>query len=349
MSFANLTDREKLILKALIDHYISTAEPVGSAVLANKYGLELSPASIRNTIKDLEGMELVAQPHTSAGRIPTTLGYRLYVDYLLRPEKLSKSDKEKIEKNIAKEYVEIDQILEQTSRVLSDFCRQLGVVIAPKFESGILTRLELIPVADHRVLVVLVMKSGFARTMLLEVESDLKDRGLSETAAVLNERLCGLSMGDIKRTLKERLAIPTGGDPHLIRLFVESSEELLRFADDFELHMGGTRHILNQPEFRDPARIRDLIDLIEERQAVYELMSRAGIEEGITVTIGVGGKAGSSKKMGGAEELSLLSSNYQAGRFKGTVGIIGPTRMHYSRLLGIVDYTARRLSEVLSD
>jgi len=349
MSFANLSDREKLILKVLIDHYITSAEPVSSTVLAQKHGLDLSSATIRNTIKDLEEMELVMQPHTSAGRIPTTLGYRLYVDYLLRPERLSKTDKEKIEKNIAMEYVGIDQILEQTSRVLGDVSRQLGVAISPRFESGILTRLELIPVAEKRVLVVLVMKSGLARTMLLEVESELQDRGLNETAAILNERLCGLSIGEIKSTLKERLATPTMGDPRLIKMFIESSDEILRFSDDIEVHLGGTKHILSQPEFKNPARIRDLIDLIEERQAVYELMSRAGMEEGISVTIGVGGIMGGAKKGGGTEELSLLSSIYQAGRFKGTIGIIGPTRMPYSKLLGIVDYAAKRLSEVLSE
>ncbi len=344
MPFTDLTDREKLILKVLIDHYISSAEPVGSSVLAQKYGLNLSSATIRNTIKDLEEMELVRQPHTSAGRVPTMLGYRLYVDYLLRPEKLSKTDREKIQTNITKEYTGIDQVLEQTSRVLGTVSRQLGITISPRFESGILTRLELIPVADRRVLVVLAMKSGLARTILLEVETELGERGLNETAAILNERLCGLSIGEIKNTIKERLGTPTSGDPRLIRMFIESTEELLRFPDEVDVHLGGTKYILNQPEFQDPAKIRDLIDLIEERQAVYNLVSRAGVVEGITITVGVSGVKGQA-----VEELSLLSSSYQAGKFKGTLGIIGPVRMPYSRLLGIVDFTAKRLSEVLSE
>jgi heat-inducible transcriptional repressor len=342
--FPELNERERQILKILIDHYIASAEPVGSTVLAQKYGLNLSSATIRNTIKDLEEMELVKQPHTSAGRVPTTLGYRLYVDYLLRPEKLSKADMEKIQKNITKEYAGIEQVLEQTSRVLGNVSRQLGVTISPRFESGILTRLELIPVADRRVLVVLAMKSGLARTILLEVETDLKEGGLNETAAILNERLCGLTLGEIKNTIKERLGTPTAGNPQLIKMFIEASEELLRFPDEVDVHLGGTRYILNQPEFRDAAKIRDLIDLIEERQVVYELVSRGDITDGITITIGVQNRKGSN-----SEELSLLSSTYRAGKFKGTLGIIGPTRMPYSRLLGIVEYTARRLSEVLSE
>lgn len=349
MPFTDLNDREKQILKALIDHYITTAEPVASSALAQKYGLSLSSATIRNTIKELEEMELVMQPHTSAGRIPTTIGYQHYVDYLLRPERLSKSDKEKIQHNIAKEFTGIEQVLEQTSRVLGNVSHQLGVTISPRFDSGILTRLELIPVADHRVLVVLAMKSGLARTILLEVETELKEGALGETASILNERLCGLTIGEIRSTIRERLATPTIGDPRLVKMFVESAEEMLRFPDEVDIHMGGTSHLLNQPEFRDPAKIRELIDFIEARQVVYEMVSKAGIVEGITITIGVGGQKGTSKGPGTVEELSLLSTTYEAGKFKGTLGIIGPMRMPYSRLLGIVDYTAKRLSEVLSE
>jgi heat-inducible transcriptional repressor len=349
MPFADLSDREKQILKALIDHYITTAEPVGSSVLAQKYGLSLSPATIRNTIKDLEEMELVMQPHTSAGRIPTTIGYRLYVDFLLRPEKLSKSDREKIQLNITKEFTGIEQVLEQTSRVLGNVSHQLGVTISPRFDSGILTRLELIPVADRRVLVVIAMKSGLARTILLEVETELKEGALGETAAILNERLCGLTVGEIRNTIRERLATPTSGDPRLVKMFVESAEEMLRFPEEVDVHMGGTSHLLNQPEFRDPVKIRELIDFIEERQVVYDMVSKAGVVEGITITIGVGSQKGAARGSGTVEELSLLSSTYEAGKFKGTLGIIGPVRMPYSRLLGIVDYTARRLSEILSE
>ena len=348
MSFENLSERESQILKVLIDHYITQAEPVASRVLAKTYDLGLSPATIRNTIKNLEKMGLVNQPHTSAGRVPTAQGYRLYVDYLLQPEKLSLVDREKIRNNIKKEYSGIDQVLEQTSRVLGSVSSQLGVTISPKFESGIITRLELIPVAERRVLVVLAMKSGLAKTVLLEVETDLSDVALSDTATVLNERLCGLTIGEMRMTIEGRLAEPTMGDPRLIRMFIESAETLLKFSEGAEVHLGDARYILNQPEFKDPTKARELFDLIEERQTVFELVSRAGIMEGITVTIGVEGgkKAHESRNI---ERLSLLSSTYSAGKFRGILGVIGPTRMPYSKLMGVVDYTAKRLSEILSE
>lgn len=347
-SFSDLTGREEQILKVLIDHYISTAEPVASRALARKYDLGLSPATIRNTLKDLEEMGLVAQPHTSAGRVPTVQGYRMYVDYLLRPERLSVADRQKIRKNIRREYSGIDQILEQTSRVLGNVSNQLGVAVSPRFDSGIITRLELIPVAERRVLVVLAMRSGLARTVLLEVETDLHDVALADTATVLNERLCGLTVGEMRSTVKERLADSSKGDPRLIKMFVDSADKLLMFSDRADVHLGGARNILAQPEFRDPAKIRELFELIEERQTVAEMVSRAGISEGITVTLGVencGKKDGKTS----ADELSLLSSTYSAGKFKGILGIIGPTRMPYSKLVAVVEYTAERLSEILSE
>jgi heat-inducible transcriptional repressor len=348
MSFKNLSDREKEILKILIDHYIGSAEPVGSRILAKKYDLGLSPATIRNTIKDLEELELVIQPHTSAGRIPTKKGYRLYVDYLLRPDRLSNVDREKIEKNIQKDYAGVDQVLEQTARVLGNVSHQLGIAVSPRFESGILTRLELIPVAERRVLVVLAIKSGLARTILLEVETDLTDRALSETAAILNERLCGLSVGDIRRTIKDRLKEPTMGDPRLIKILIDASDDFFAIPEDNEIHLGGAMNLISQPEFNSPDKIKDVIKLVEERQTIYELVSNSGIVEGITVTIGIGHRKKGNQKEA-PEELSVMSKAYTAGKVKGVVGIIGPTRMPYSKLVGIVDYTAKRLSEILSE
>ncbi len=349
MAFKDLSDREKQILRILIDHYITTAEPVASRTIAKTYSINLSPASIRNTIKDLEDLGLLKQPHTSAGRIPTIEGYRLYVDYLLHPEELSEMEKEQIRNRISKEYIGIDQLLEQTSRVLGSVSHQLGVAISPKFDSGIITRLELIPVAERRVLVVVAMRSGLARTILLEVETDLEDYALMETASVLNERLCGLTVGEIRRTLKKRLSETTKGDPRLIRMFIDSSVELLENSSQSDVHISDTRHILNQPEFKDSTKIREFIDLVEERKTMIELVSRAGIVEGITVTIGVDGGGGDNKKSTDARELSLMSSTYSAGKFKGILGVIGPTRMPYSKLVSVVDYTAKRLSEILSE
>ncbi len=348
MSFENLSERERKILKVLIDHYVLTAEPVASRAIAKKYGLKLSPATVRNTIKDLEEIGLVSQPHTSAGRVPTTEGYRIYVNYLLQPDEPSESDQQMISDFLSGALSGIDQILEQTSRVLGSVSNQLGITIAPQFESGIITRLELIPVAERRVLVVLAMKSGLAKTVLLEVETELKEIGLRETASILNERLCGLTIGELKRTIKRRLAEPTRGNPQLIKMFIESSDELLSFSGERDIHFGGTSYLMNQPEFNDPGKMRELLSLLDRRETVGRLMSEASGVEGIRVVIGVDSEE-KSDEIGRTAEFSILSSTYMAGKFKGVLGIMGPTRMPYSRLIGIVDFTAKRLSQILSE
>jgi heat-inducible transcriptional repressor len=348
MPFKNLTERESEILKVLIDHYIATAEPVASGALAKFYNLNLSSATIRNTIKSLEEMDLVQKPHTSAGRVPTDHGYRLYVDSLVRPEELTNLEKETISAVITKEFSGIEQVLEQTSRVLGNVSKQLGITISPQFESGVITKLELIPVAERRGLVVLALKSGLARTILLEVETDLRDYALSETSRILNERLCGLTIRQIRRTLKERLAETSSGDPRLIEMFIDSSAELLKFSSGMDIHFGDAGCVLNQPEFKNPESIKELINLIDERKAVGDLITKAEDTAGISVSIGFANTE-ESDNVGSTAQLSLLSSSYTAGKSKGALGIIGPMRMPYSKLIGIVDYTAKRLTHILSD
>lgn len=343
MAFDELSDRERCILKALIDHYINTAEPVGSRTLSRKCGIELSSASIRNTMQDLEEMGFISQPHTSAGRIPTNQGYRSYVDYLLTPENLDEKEKEIIYQNMKTEYTEIDVILEQTSRVLSNLSHQLGVTLTPKFESAILTKLEIIPVAENRLMVVLVVKSGLVKSILIEVEANLPDLAINETVSVLNERLCGLSLKDIKRTIKERVKNVSSGDPKLIKLFVERHDDIWDLSANSKVHIEGTSKLLKQPEFQNPENIAKVIELIEDRAVLQQIISNTGIEEGITITIG------QKNKNGEDEPLSLLTSTYDMDGVRGVVGIIGPTRMQYSRLVSLVDYTSKMLSDILSD
>ncbi len=343
MDFESLSDREKCILKVLIDHYISTAEPVGSKTISEKYDIGLSPASIRNTLKDLEEMGYLSQPHTSAGRVPTNLGYRSYADYLLTPEKLSDTEKELIKLKMKTEHTAIDSILEQTSHLLSILSKQLGVTVAPRLDSAILTRLELIPVAEKKLMVVLVVKSGLIKSIIIEVDSNLPDMAISETVQVLNERLCGLSLGEIKRTIRERVKNTNQGDPKLIRLFIESKSEIWNLPTDEKLHFSGTSNLFHQPEFQNPHDMADVIAFIEDRNALHEMLTGTGISEGITITIGY------ENKKGKAEQLSLLTSTYNMGGVKGVVGIIGPTRMKYSKLVSLVDYTAKMLSEILSE
>jgi heat-inducible transcriptional repressor len=342
MAFEKLTQRERLVLQSLINYYIATADPVGSKVMAEKYRLGISPATIRNTMKDLEEMGLINHPHTSAGRVPTDEGYRMYVDCMMGKDPLTATEEDQIRREISADYAAVEDILEQTARVLATVSKQLGVTIAPRFDKGILTRINLIPVADKKILVVLAVKHGLVRSVLLEAESSIGADRLEETASVLNEKLCGLTLGEIKDSIDERLKEASAGDPKLIKLFLDSTENLLSFTEPDQMHLGGTRNIVDQPEFKDREKLSNLIQVLEEKKLLAELVSAKGIKEGITITIG------KEIETGEMQSCSLVTSPYEAGKVRGTIGIIGPTRMRYSKLVSMVEYTARFLSDLLS-
>jgi heat-inducible transcriptional repressor len=316
---------------------------VGSRVLANKFGLGISPATIRNSMQDLEELGLVKQPHTSAGRVPTDTGYRVYVDELLEPEDLGVSEKRKIEEEISVDYAAVEELLEQTARALGHVSQELGVILSPRFDKGILTRIDLIPVAEKKILVVLAVKSGLIKTILLEAESNLETLSLERTQSILNERLCGLSLREIIDSMEERLKDSSDADAKLLRLFLDSKETLLTFQETEQIHLGGTTNIVHQPEFKDKDALSSFIALLEEKKILTELVSTKGINKGIAITIG------KELERGEVQSLSLVTSRYQAGEVSGTIGIIGPTRMRYGKLVSLVDYTAKLLSKILSE
>lgn len=342
MAFENLTDREKKILQNLIDHYIQTADPVGSRVIANTYKMGLSPATIRNTMQDLEEMGLISQPHTSAGRIPTDTGYRVFVDMLLKQEPLTKSEKEKIRTMIVSSNRGIDAILSQTSKILGEITSQLGVSIAPSFDRGTLIRIDLIPVAEGKLLVIISVESGLARTILLEVESNITLEELRQMETVLNERLSGLSLGQIRKTIGERLA-DTSCSPRLIRLFVNPQDDIWSNSGGEKLHLKGTVNLIGQPEFADRSRLSEFLKFLEDKKTLVDLIDSTSAGEGIVITIG------SESSVHQIQNCSLVTSTYKAGKLSGTIGVIGPKRMPYSKLISIVEYTARSLTDALSE
>jgi heat-inducible transcriptional repressor len=342
MPYENLTEREIEILKALVNSYVTTAEPVGSRAIATKYKMGISPATIRNTLQDLEDLGLVEQPHTSAGRVPTDKGYRIYVDSLVLLEKLSETEEKRLREEIIVDYAAVDDLLEQTARILASISQQLGVTIAPRFDQGILTRIELIPVAEKKILVILAVKSGLIRTILLEADSPLTNKALEETARVLNERLGGLSLGEIKDSFSERIKETNEADPRLIKLFLDSTENILSFPELEQVHLGGTTNIVSQPEFKDRSKLKAFIEFLEEKKVLAELVSSQKVKEGITITIG------KENERGEMQYCSIVTSTYKAGKSQGSIGVIGPTRMPYPKLISLVDYTAKLLSEILS-
>ncbi len=335
-----INERAQVLLKTLVERYISDGQPVGSKALAENAQLDLSPATIRNVVADLERLGLVHAPHTSAGRVPTDEGYRTYVDKLIEhqvvPQKLAEQLREQV---AARHKHTVDDILEQTAHVLATVTSQIGVTLAPRFDEGIISRIELVPVAERRMMVVLGIHSGLARTVLLEVASNIAEGAMKETEAVLNERLVGQSLGTLQATLADRLKGADRADARLIRLFVDAAEDLVEGPPGEALHVDGTSNLFSQPEFADHEAMGGVLRVIEKRIPIIELLQKRGVGEGLIVTIG------QEVKLEGAEGCSLVSSNYQVGRVQGTIGILGPTRMEYAKVVAIVDYVAKFLSE----
>jgi len=340
MAFENLSDREKQILLNLIDYYIKSADPVGSRVIANKFKMGISSATVRNTLQDLEELGLVEQPHTSAGRIPTDIGYRVYVDYLIKPEKLTEAQKADIKQSILKEGRGVNEILGQTSKVLGEITNQLGLTISPRFEKGILKNIKLIPVTGDKVMVVVIVESGLARSLILEVEASFSDNSLIEMENIFNERLAGLTLAEIRKTIAERMA-DVSGQGRLIQLVVDSRDKIWTEDKSELVHIAGTDRLLEKPEFADRQTLAKLMQIVEDGSLLYDFLSQAD-REGLIISIG------KENKINEIIKCSLVTSTYRVGNITGSIGVIGPTRMPYSKLVSLVEYTAKSITEVLS-
>lgn len=341
-----LTDREKVILSLVVQAYIHDAAPVGSRTLVRRFGLQLSPATIRNTMNDLEEAGFLEQPHTSAGRIPTDLGYRIYVDELMAPKQISARERAVIREAVVGEASRYGHdaaaILDQTVRALGDLTKLLAVSLEPRLEKGTFEKIELVSLGAGKILAVLTISKGFLRTVVLEMEANIDNESLHETARILNERLSGLPMKVIRESVRERIRDASSGDPKILKLILNNSEDLFSTAhDEGSIHYWGTPHILSLPEFTDRKRLVALIGALEEKEIIVRILGGRHSEEGLTITIG------EENPEGEMQFCSIVASPYTVGEVSGSLGVLGPTRMEYSRLVSIVDYTARIVSEAL--
>jgi heat-inducible transcriptional repressor len=340
MSFENLSEREKEVLANLVNYYISTADPVGSRVIAHKFHMGVSSATIRNTLQDLEELGLVEQPHTSAGRVPTDIGYRVYVDYLVKPEHLTAAEKAAIKQSILREGRGIHEILGQTTKVLGEITSQLGVSITPKFDEGVLKSLKLIPIAEGRLMIVVVVAHGLVHSVILEIEAVMSEPDIRAVESILNERLSGLTLSTIRNTVSERLE-GISGNPRLIQLVLDSKAKIWADQSAEPIHVAGTDNLLVKPEFADRDKLTRIMKLLENGKVLSDFLGQAS-EEGLVITIG------HENTIAEIMNCSLVTSRYRVGNITGTIGVIGPTRMPYAKLVSVVEYTARSITEVLS-
>ncbi len=334
-----LDKREKRILGAVIHNYIATALPVGSRTIAKKYRLDLSPATIRNCMADLEEAGYLTHPHTSAGRIPTDKGYRFYVNRLMEREDLSREEKARIEKEYSNRMNRIDQIMEETSQVLSLFSHYTGFVLAPNLEESIFHHLELIPLENGRILSILVTGSGLVKNRIIEIEKVLSQERLQKILALINNRLPNLPFKRIKEFISDQLKIEGQA-----KGIWELMDQIFTWDGAEELYLGGRINILEHPEFRDLTRTKSIFQALEEKRLLTAVLNKTASSEGVRILIG---KEARWRKI---KDLSLVTSTYRInGLPAGVLGVIGPRRMEYSKVVSLVDFMAKMVSEVLTN
>ncbi|MDP2482035.1 MAG: heat-inducible transcriptional repressor HrcA [Candidatus Palauibacterales bacterium] len=337
----SLSDREWKVLEAVVHTYIETAEPAGSRTIAKRFPLGVSAATIRNTMSDLEERGYLFHPHTSAGRIPTDRAYRLYVDQLIWRRPVAGPERERLLKELRGDRGVIEGILEKAAQVLGVLTQELGVAVAPTFDEAVLERLELMHVSAERLLIILVVRGGLARTIFLEVRSHLPVPAVTGVAAVLNDRLSGLTLREIRSSLRERLrdSAPGASESELLNIFIEEADQVFDVPGAGQVVLSSAQMLADQPEFHSNERMRNLLELTERRDLLREALRRRE-QAGITVTIG------SEHEDQRFNEFTIVTASYRRGGLSGVIGVMGPTRMPYEKVLALVEHTSRLVEDL---
>lgn len=331
-----LDDRSKLLLKALVERYIADGQPVGSRTLARAAGLELSPATIRNVMSDLEELGLIASPHTSAGRVPTARGYRLFVDTMLTARRGDLPAVTSLVPGIESP----QRVISQAAHLLSSLSQFVGVVMAPR-RSSVFRHIEFLSLSEHRVLVIIVSPDGEVQNRIIQTQANFTQSQLVEAANFLNTHYAGLTIEAVRERLKTELEALRGEIADLMKQAVDIGAQP---DGQDEVVVAGERNLLSVSEFSsDLGNLRRLFDMFEQKTQLVRLLDVSTQAEGVRIYIG-----GESQVVP-FEALSIVTAPYEVdGQVVGTLGVIGPQRMPYDRMIQIVDVTAKLVSNALS-
>jgi heat-inducible transcriptional repressor len=344
---ADLTPRELQVLEAVIEEYVATAEPAGSQRIAKSSGLGVSSATIRSTMSELETKGYLFHPHTSAGRIPTDLAYRLYVDHLLhrRPVgKVSAGERDLLAAELPAQRTAVEELLRRAAQVLGVLTQELGVAVAPALEAVVLERLDLSQVSSDRLLLVFHLRSGAVRTIFVQARAHLAPGAAEQVARILNERLAGHTLREIRATLVERLRDAAQAPDHreLLNIFLEEGDEIFSISTPSgnAVVLGNASGLAEQPEFGTAPRMRELLTLTDKRDVLRDALETRRAH-GLSITIG--GEHDDPRLAG----FTLVTSSYRAGDLAGVIGVLGPTRMPYDKIIGLVQHTSRLVEGLL--
>lgn len=338
----SLSQRSRQILEAIVEDYIATAEPVGSSAVAQRHALALSSATVRNVMSSLEELGLLASPHTSAGRIPTEKGFRFYVDSLVSLRQISHREKRQILQKYRETGHNLTDLLRETSRTLSSLSNYTGIVVAPRFTSGQFRHIEFISLNPGRVLAILVSCNGAVQNRIIETEQSFSQDDLVSMGNYLNSILEGLSINQVHEKLLSEMVSEKISYDRMMENAIKLSRQALPEEQE-EIYIEGQSRILEQPEFSDVNRMREIFKAFEEKGRLAGLLKDCMAAKGVQIFLG---SETPLKEMAG---MSLITSTYMTdANTIGILGVVGPTRMGYSSVIPIVDYTARLVSRLLT-
>lgn len=339
-----LDDRKKRILKAIVEDYVSTGEPVGSRTIAKKYGFSLSSATIRNEMADLEEMGLLYQPHTSAGRIPSDKGYRVYVDKLMRTHTLSQKEIRDISDGLKTKLNEVDQLIKRVINILSQITKYTSIAITPQVKDKLIKRIQLVPIDESKILLIIVTNSEEVKNFIVRVNENCNNDFLNKISNMLSERLVGIHVRDVETILNKWIdskeyEFQTG----ILNLIIETLKENIKTFDSFEIFLWGTANIFNYPEFNDVIKAKELISIFDQKEVLADIL-------GITLDEKVNISIGSENCYDSIKECSLITTSYKFGnKIIGSIGVIGPTRMDYAKVISCIEYLRKEIDKLVKE
>ncbi len=338
-------NRKRKLLQAVIYQYVRTAKPVGSQVIVDKYNFGLSSATVRGLLVDLEKEGYLVQPHTSAGRIPTDKGYRFYVDSLLEIQTLAAVEEDKIRKEYAARSKELEDMMISTSHMLSAMSHYTGIVLSPRLDNTRLRRLQLIPLGGNQILVVVVSQTGLIRHRLVEMKRSIPNDRLSAISNVLNDRLQGLPLSEVRTQILDHIEAAAQAQVDAFSLAKDIAREAFDLGhSEQELYVDGKENIIDFPDFNDFTQLSTLLRVVEEKNLLTSILEKE-MKKGAGLSV----KIGSENKRPELQGVSLVSSTYKIGENAvGVLGILGPRRMEYARMIALVEGVTRIVNQMLT-
>ena len=336
-----LNERKKKILQIIIEDYISSAEPVGSRTIARKYDLGLSPATIRNEMSDLELLGYLEQPHTSAGRIPSAQAYRFYVDALIEPGTLTDNDMALIDGWYNERRRNIDDIFQSTAKILSRMTQNVSMVLTNQQTIANFCYLKFLPLDSQHAILCIVADDGSIDSNVVDIPLGMSSEEMDYLAGKMSKLLEDRNLSDISVEILQNVHTDVVEDKLIFSSLLQAVRKMTGRRQEQKVFLGGTKQLLNQPEFRDVERVRNLLGILEEEKVLKDLL-QGGEDSGLKVTIG------SENKFTGIQDCSMVQATYRLnGQIVGTMAVLGPTRMEYGKVISVMDYLHKYLKTIL--